>query len=48
MVRTKGGSYVIMASTNPWIIHVKKVKKDNPKMSFKDVLKKASSSFKKK
>lgn len=32
---------------NPWIEHVKDVKKDNPKMAFKDVLKKASSSWKK-
>ncbi len=33
---------------NPWIEHVKKTKKENPKLSFKDVLKKASKDFKKK
>lgn len=32
---------------NPWMIHVKKVKKQNPSLAFKDVLKKASKSYKK-
>jgi len=32
---------------NPWLIHVKKVKADNPNMKFKDVLKKAKESYKK-
>lgn len=32
---------------NPWLTHVKKVKKDNPDKQFKDVLKLASKSFKK-
>jgi len=35
-------------SSNPWIIHVKSVKKKNPKMKFKDVLKEAKKSYKKK
>ena len=35
-------------ATNPWLIHVNKVKKDNPKMQFKDVLKEAKKSYKKK
>jgi len=37
-----------MANKNPWLDHVKKTKKENPKMAFKEVLKKASSSWKKK
>jgi hypothetical protein len=36
-----------MAKENPWLIHVKKVKKENPKMAFKDVLKEAKKSWKK-
>lgn len=32
---------------NPWIEHVKKVKADNPKLSFKEVLKEAKKSWKK-
>jgi len=36
-----------MASTNPWIQHVKDVKKKNPALSLKDVLKLASKSYKK-
>jgi hypothetical protein len=32
---------------NKWIEHVKKVKKENPKLLLKEVLKKASKSFKK-
>ena len=30
---------------NPWLDHVKKTKKDNPKMKFKDVLKEAKKSY---
>tara|TARA_R100001530_G_scaffold122253_1_gene89826 strand:- start:260 stop:373 length:114 start_codon:yes stop_codon:yes gene_type:complete len=37
-----------MAKKNPWLDHVKDTKKKNPKMAFKDVLKKASKSWKKK
>jgi len=37
-----------MKSENPWIILVKKVKSQNPSMSLKDVLKKASAMYKKK
>jgi len=33
---------------NKWMEHVKKTKKDNPKLALKDVLKKASGSYKKK
>jgi len=32
---------------NPWLLHVKKVKKENPKLSFKEVLKEAKKSYKK-
>ena len=32
---------------NPWMTLVKKVKKANPKLSLKDVLKKASALYKK-
>jgi len=32
---------------NKWIEHVKKVKKENPKLALKDVLKKAKGSYKK-
>jgi len=32
---------------NPWLTHVKKVKKKNPEMKFKDVLKEAKKSYKK-
>ena len=32
---------------NAWLVHVKKVRTDNPKLSFKDALTKASKSFKK-
>ena len=31
---------------NPWLTHVKKVKIDNPKMKFKEVLKEAKKSYK--
>ena len=34
--------------SNPWLDHVKKIKKDNPKLALKEVLKKASKSYKKK
>ena len=34
-------------TTNPWLTHVKKTMKANPKMDFKDVLKKAKSTYKK-
>lgn len=34
--------------TNPWLVHVKSVRDKNPKMAFKDVLKKAKSTYKKK
>lgn len=37
-----------MGKTNPWLEHVKKVKKENPKLSFKEVLMKAKKTFKKK
>ena len=30
---------------NKWLTHIKKVKKDNPKMQFKDVLKEAKKSY---
>jgi len=33
---------------NTWIEHVKKVKKEYPKLALKDVLKKASATYKKK
>lgn len=33
--------------TNKWLDHVKKTKKANPKLALKEVLKKASKSFKK-
>jgi len=33
---------------NKWLEHVKEVKKDNPKLMLKDILKKASESYKKK
>lgn len=33
---------------NPWIEHVKVTKAANPELKFKDVLKKASTTFKKK
>lgn len=36
-----------MKKTNPWLEHVKKVKKENPKLSFKEVLIKAKRSYKK-
>ena len=37
-----------MANGNsPWLIHVKKIKKENPKLSLKEVLKKAKLSYKK-
>ena len=32
---------------NPWLSHVKLIKKKNPKMKFKDVLKEAKKSYKK-
>jgi len=31
--------------TNPWLVHIKKVKKENPKLSFKEVLVKAKKSY---
>jgi hypothetical protein len=37
-----------MASKNPWIDHVKKTKKENPKLKFKEVLKEAAKTWKKK
>ena len=33
--------------TNPWLVHVKKVRSKNPGKAFKDVLKLASKSWKK-
>jgi hypothetical protein len=33
--------------TNPWIAHVKKVKKENPKLSLKEILIRAKRSYKK-
>jgi len=38
---------VVKKKTNPWLIHVKKVRADNKKMAFKDVLKLAGKSYKK-
>jgi len=32
---------------NPWLVHVKKTMKSNPKMEFKKVLQKAKSTYKK-
>ena len=32
---------------NPWLTHVQKTRQANPKMGFKDVLKKAKSTYKK-
>jgi hypothetical protein len=32
---------------NPWLTHVKKTMKENPKMEFKDVLKLAKKTYKK-
>lgn len=37
-----------MAKINPWLVHVKEVKTKNPNLSFKEVLKEAKKSFKKK
>ena len=34
--------------TNPWMLHIKKVKKANPSLSYKDVLIKAGKSYVKK
>ncbi len=34
--------------TNPWLEHIKAFKKKNPKMQFKDILKNAAKTFKKK
>lgn len=34
--------------TNPWMEHVKKVRKENKSLSFKDCLKKAKKSYKNK
>jgi hypothetical protein len=36
-----------MKTKNPWIIHVKKVKKENPKLALKEILKIAKRSYKK-
>jgi hypothetical protein len=36
-----------MKMANKWLIHVKKVRKANPKLSFSEVLKKAKKSYKK-
>jgi len=33
--------------TNPWIVHVKKVRKENPNKSFKEILKIAKQTYKK-
>lgn len=33
---------------NPWLVHVKATMKSNPKLKFKDVLKEAKKTFKKK
>jgi len=32
---------------NPWLVHLKKVKKENPKLSLKDAMKLAKQSYKK-
>jgi len=37
-----------MVKENPWLIHLKKVKKDNPELSFKEAMKKAKISYVKK
>ena len=44
VLKNKGG---IKMKSNPWMAHVKKVRKENPKLSFTDVLKKAKKSYKK-
>ena len=36
-----------MAKKNEWIELIKKTKKENPKMSFKEIIKKAKSVYKK-
>jgi hypothetical protein len=37
-----------VAKTNPWLVHVKKVKRQFPKLSLTDILKKAKGSYHKK
>ena len=39
---------MVEKKVNPWLSHVKQVKKENPKLGFKDVLKKAKTTYKKK
>jgi len=39
---------VKVKKTNPWLVHVKKVKKAHPKKALKEVLKIAKTSYKKK
>ncbi len=34
--------------SNPWLVHIKTTKKQNPKLSFKQVLVKAGKTYKKK
>jgi len=36
-----------MKGTNPWILHVKKIRKENPGKSLKEILKLAKGSYKK-
>jgi len=36
-----------MKKENPWLNHVKKIRAENPKLQFKEVLKKAKTTFKK-
>jgi len=35
-------------TTNPWLIHLMQVKKDNPKLTLTEAMKKAKKSYKKK
>jgi hypothetical protein len=36
-----------MASTNPWIMHVKKIKAKNPEKSLKEIINMAKKTYKK-
>lgn len=48
MSKPKKSNKTKKKTTNPWMEHVKKVRKENKKLSFKDCLKKAKKSYKKK
>ena len=47
-VRSKDSSKKAQQRVNPWLIHVKKVKEQNKKMAYKDVLKEAKKTYKSK